>query len=61
MSQPDFYPEGTEPRRDDTKPKVWKKILGEIQNRPGARAVNNPRRDDTYRMTREKINNALNT
>lgn len=59
MPQPSFYSEGTSPSRNDTKARVWKKILGAYQNQLGGNPENNPSRNDTLRQTRQKVNKAL--
>lgn len=56
MPHPEFYPEGTTPRRKDTRLRLWKKILGVYQNAAGALATNNPRIKDTLRKTKLKVN-----
>lgn len=45
--------------RGDTRLWKWKKILGVLQNAPGALAGNNPRRNDTRRWTIIKVLAAL--
>lgn len=59
MPQPDFYPEGTTARITDTRKRTWVKILGAFQNFPGALADNNPRRTDTVKKLKVKVNKAL--
>lgn len=59
MSNPTYYSEGTTPRLKDTKYKVWTKILGAIQNNVAANPAYNPRKSDTLRQVKQKINKAI--
>ena len=59
MAQPDFYAEGTTPLENDTRLRLWVKILGRIQNRPGANPANNPNPHDTLAIIKRKIVTAL--
>lgn len=58
MPQPEFYPEGVTPQIWDTHYRAWVKILGTLQNIPGALAANNPRIGDTLRQVKVKVNKA---
>lgn len=60
MAQPDYYEEGATPRRRDTLLRVWTKALGARQNLDGALSANNPRRQDTLRVIKQKTLNAIN-
>lgn len=56
--QPDYLTEGTTPRRTDGRVRVWAKILGGLQNAAGADPANNPRRMDSRRQLKGKVNKA---
>lgn len=55
IMHPTFIGSGTTPRTSDTRWMLLQKILGSLQNRPGANPANNPRRKDTIWMIRRKI------
>lgn len=61
MAQPNFYSDGSTPRRTDTRLIIWRKILGAIQNNLGGAAVaaNDPRFNEGLRQTKEKVLRAL--
>lgn len=58
MSQPNFLSDGTTPQRMANRGRTWTKILGVLQNLPGAFASNNPARMDSRRQTKYKVNKA---
>lgn len=58
--QPDYYAEHTTPLQQDTRLRVWTKVLGHYQNLPGADPANNPEKQDTLRIIRQKTLKAVN-
>lgn len=60
MAQPSFLSFGSTPTRTDTKWFRWTRILGRVQNNLASpNAANNPRRNDSLRDIKLKINRAL--
>lgn len=59
MPQPSYSAAGTKPLRTDSRRMKWQRILGVYQNRPGAKAANNPLRTDTVWRTKYKILRAI--
>lgn len=59
-TQPEYYAEGTSPLPQDTRLRVWTKILGGYQNLPGADPANDPKKEDTLRIIKEKTLRAVN-
>lgn len=56
MATPTYYSEGNEPRRTDTRLRVWTKILGRTQDMHATPdPAFDPRRTDTFRTIREKL------
>lgn len=45
--------------RGDTRLLAWRKVLGQLQNQPGALAANNPNKNDGLRRVLVKVLNAL--
>lgn len=57
---PEFYPEGSTPRRGDTRYRRWMKILGAAQEMTtSANAENNPRNGDSLQTIKMKVNRAI--